>query len=176
MKPSILRTLLMALVATLALAVAPRGAEAGAIAQPGVGKQDCTYTIGYWKTHPDSWPLGSLALGNITYNQAQLGLIFSQPVQGNGLVSLSQQLIAAKFNVAQGADPATVQLAITQADALIGARVCPPIGTGALTPAQTSSLGSTLDSYNNGLLGPYHCGSQTAARQGTWGSLKSIYR
>lgn len=168
--------LLFAVVAVLALALAPRSAFAGTVTPPRAVKQDCTYTIGYWKTHPDAWPVNTVTLGTITYNAAQLLLILNQPVQGNGLVSLSQQLIAAKLNVAQGADATPVATTITSADALIAGRVCPPIGTGALLPAQVSSLVSTLDSYNNGLLGPYHCGSQTAARQGTWGALKTYYR
>ncbi|MBI5169472.1 MAG: hypothetical protein HZA61_08295 [Candidatus Eisenbacteria bacterium] len=173
-----LRPRLAALILAVAFASAalPAASHAGNIAAPGVGKQDCTYTIGYWKTHPDQWPVMTLTLGTITYNASQLQLIFNQPVQGNGLVSLSQQLIAAKFNVAQGASDATVAATITQADALIANKVCPPIGVGSLPPGQTSAMVTTLDLYNTGNLGVPHCGTTTAARVSTWGSLKSFYR
>lgn len=168
-------TSLLTLVAVVLMTL-PTAARAGNIAASGVGGQNCTYTIGYWKTHPEQWPLATLTLGTITYTQAQLGLILTQPVQGNGLVLLSQQLIAAKLNVAQGADPAHGIVAMGQADALIGGNVCPPIGLGSLTPSQSSAIATELDHYNNGALGPFHCSSLTNARQGTWGAIKTFYR
>src|SRR3989344_377587 len=61
--------------------------------------QNCTLTQGYWKNHPDSWPVSSLILGTTVYTKAQLLTIFGQPVAGNGLVSLAHQLIAAKLNI-----------------------------------------------------------------------------
>src|SRR5688572_23676843 len=60
----------------------------------------CTLTQGYWKNHPEAWPVASLELGSVTYSKAQLLSIFRTPVSGNGLVSLAHQLIAAKLNVA----------------------------------------------------------------------------
>ncbi len=172
------RPRLAALLLAVALvsAALPATSHAANVAAPGVGKQDCTYTIGYWKTHPDQWPVTTLTLGTITYNASQLLLILNQPVQGNGLVNLSQQLIAAKLNVAQGASDAPVAATFTQADALIANKVCPPIGVGALAPSQSSAMVNTLDLYNTGTLGVLHCGSTTAARVSTWGSLKSFYR
>lgn len=138
--------------------------------------QDCTYTQGYWKNHTEVWPVGSLTLGSVNYNAAQLLLIFNQPAAGNGLVSLAHQLIAAKLNIANGATaPAAVLLAINQADALIGSRVAPPIGGGSLTPGSTSALTNSLDQFNNGVTGPGHCGS-TPARRSTWGAAKQFVR
>lgn len=32
----------------------------------------CTYTQGYWKTHPEAWPVDSLFLGNRFYNKNEL--------------------------------------------------------------------------------------------------------
>ena len=138
--------------------------------------QDCTYTQGYWKNHPEAWPVGNVTLGSVNYTQAQLLLIFNEPAAGNGLISLAHQLIAAKLNIAQGATaPAGVLSAIASADALIGGLVVPPIGAGFLSPASTSGLTGTLDDFNQGITGPGHCGS-TPSRQQTWGGLKAIYR
>jgi hypothetical protein len=58
------------------------------------------FTQGYWKNHPDAWPLDTLTLGTVTYSKDQLLLILRRPVRGNGLVALAHQLIAAKLNVA----------------------------------------------------------------------------
>ncbi len=124
--------------------------------------QGCTRTQGFYKNNPERWPAGvqSLTLGTVTYTKAQLLMILGLPVQGNGLISLAHQLIAAKLNVAAGASvPVSVQNAIAAADALIMGRVVPPVGGGSLSTSSTSSLTSTLDTYNNGNTpgGPPHC-------------------
>ncbi len=136
---------------------------------------NCTYTQGYWKNHPNAWPVMSLTLGNVTYTKAELLSILNQSVQGNGLVSLAHQLIAAKLNIAAGADPTDAYAAIVAADAQIGNLVVPPVGTGYLAPSQTSSKTQTLDDYNNGVIGPGHCGS-VPVEQKTWGNVKALYR
>ena len=136
---------------------------------------NCTYTLGFWKTHPGAWPVMSLTLGSVNYTQAQLLSILNQAVQGNGLLSLAHQVIAAKLNIASGADPTDAAAAIASADALIGGLVVPPVGGGSLAPSTTSSLTQTLDDYNNGVTGPGHCGV-VSTQQTTWGNLKSMYR
>ena len=83
--------------------------------------------------------------------------ILDNPAQGNGLVILAHQLIAAKLNIANGADPTAVQQAITDADNMIGGLVAPPIGNGYLAPGQTGDLTETLTEYNEGTIGPGHC-------------------
>ncbi|HEY3567113.1 MAG TPA: hypothetical protein VGP73_04195 [Thermoanaerobaculia bacterium] len=130
----------------------------------------CTLTQGYWSTHNDlvcatnpgsplcvSWPVTSLTLGTVTYDQAQLLSIFNQPASGNGLIALAHQLIAAKLNVANGADDSSVAGAIVSADALIGGLVVPPVGSGFLAPSATGALITTLTNFNEGAIGPGHC-------------------
>ena len=120
----------------------------------------CTLTQGYWKNHPTQWPVQSLTLGTVNYNQTQLLSILNRPVQGNGLISLSHQLIAAKLNRAAGASvPASVAMAIANADTLIGGLIVPPVGSGFLSTSLTSALTEALDEYNNGKTwgGPPHC-------------------
>jgi len=130
----------------------------------------CTYTQGFWKTHgpvptgnneyvwPQSVKTGGMTLGTVNYTPAQLLAIFNQAAQGNGLTSLAHQLIAAKLNIANGASTtAAVDNAIVNADALIGNKVVPPVGSGSLPPSSTSALTSTLTSYNEGAIGPGHC-------------------
>ena len=134
----------------------------------------CTLTQGYWKTHNDvvctsdptsplcvAWPgspFTTLTLGNVPYDESQLLSIFNTPSGGNGLIALAHQLIAAKLNIANGADGTDAAASIASADALIGNLVVPPVGSGSLTPAQTSSLTTALNNFNTGLTGPGHCG------------------
>jgi hypothetical protein len=125
----------------------------------------CTYTQGYWKTHgpiptgnnSNEWPVTSLTLGTVSYTDLELLSIFNTPAAGNGLISLAHQLMAAKLNIANGADDSAVAGAITAADALIGGLVVPPVGAGSLPNSATSSLITTLTQYNEGLIGPGHC-------------------
>jgi hypothetical protein len=125
----------------------------------------CTYTQGYWKSHGpiplgnngNEWPVTSLTLGTTTYTDLELLSILNTPGAGNGLVTLAHQLIAAKLNVANGADDSAIAATIAAADALIGTRIVPPIGTGSLSNGATSSLVSALTSYNEGATGPGHC-------------------
>jgi hypothetical protein len=102
----------------------------------------------------------SLTLGTVSYTDLELLSIFNTPAGGNGLISLAHQLMAAKLNIANGADGSSVAGAIAAADALIGGLVVPPVGTGFLAPKNTSSLNATLTSFNQGDIGPGHCGSE----------------
>jgi hypothetical protein len=162
-------------IGTLLLAViAPvmAGADGIDTSNPGM---NCTYTIGYWKNHASAWTTSTVTLGTVTYTKAQALSILNQPVSGNGLISLAQQLIGVKLDIAQGADPTALAGVVASADALIGNLVVPPVGSGWLDPGVTSTLGNQLDSYNSGRIGPGHCGT-TPVENSTWGALKSIYR
>jgi hypothetical protein len=136
--------------------------------------QNCTFTIGYWKTHPGAWPVTSLTLGTVTYNQADLLAILNEPSGGNGLLILAHQLIAAKLNLINGANPSFISATIADADALIGGLVPPPVGGDFLDPSVTTADSHMLDDWNNGITGPGHCGD-TASKPATWGHLKSMY-
>ena len=134
-------------------------------------------TQGFWKTHPEAWPLGCtpMLLGTVPYTQPQLLSIFNTPAAGNGILSLAHQLIAVKLNICHGSNPATILATIAAADALIGGLVIPPIGGGFLSPSSTSALTDILDNFNNGLIpGVVDC--PVSAKHSTWSGLKTIYR
>lgn len=136
---------------------------------------NCTYTQGYWKNHEEAWPVNSLMLGSVVYTQAELLAILGQPAQGNGLLILAHQLIAAELNVAAGADPSAIAAALAAAHALIGGLVIPPIGGGTLPANATSGVAQILDDYNNGIIGPGHCGP-TSTQTSPWSRVKAAYR
>jgi len=125
----------------------------------------CTYTQGYWKTHgyaptgnnTNQWGMTSMQLGTVTYTDAEMQAIFNTPVQGNGLVAMAHQLMAAKLNIAHGAASTAIAATIVAADNMIGTLVIAPVGTGSLPSSTTSGLTDALRNYNEGATGPGHC-------------------
>jgi hypothetical protein len=143
-----------------------RGASCSPTPTPTPTAGECVFGFGYWKNHPQAWPVTELQLGNVTYTQDQLLAIMHEPVRGNGLISLAHHLITAKLNVANGADPSCIQQTIADADALIGDLVVPPVGDGYLAPRDVNALKDTLEDYNEGQLCAPSCdndGSPTPA-------------
>ena len=119
----------------------------------------CVFGQGYWKNH-EQWPVNQLQLGNRTYNRQELQSILRQPAPrvrgGNGLIQLAHQEIAAKLNIANGADGSCVAQTLAAVDASIGNLVIPPVGNGHLPP---SSNVRTLGLYNEGGLCAPRCDS-----------------
>ncbi|MBK8033776.1 MAG: hypothetical protein IPK17_30615 [Chloroflexi bacterium] len=129
----------------------------------------CTLTQGYWKTHSDrgpapydsAWITAMTPLGEDTlfFNTGlSWYTVFWTPPAGNAFYNLAHQYMAAKLNILNGAatTPA-VTSAIASAEALFASL---PAGSITLTNAQTRNArnwASTLDQYNNGLIGPGHC-------------------
>jgi hypothetical protein len=119
----------------------------------------CTFTLGYWKTHTSAWPSGfSPSDPFFLSGKTWLGAL-STPPQGNAYYILSQQYVAAVLNAASGASvPSNVQTAIDGATAFFTANTPSPAPSGA-TRTQLITWATLLDQYNNGLVGPGHCGS-----------------
>jgi len=143
----------------------------------------CTLTIGYWKTHADpsspranndytlellaAQPNGTIWLG--TLNGAKSVPVTSSNVVSilkfdgsNGIKKLQAQLLAAKLNIANGADDSAVQNTISAADLFLAQNGAN--GWDNLNKAkkqQVLSWMNTLDRYNNGLIGPGHCSEES---------------
>jgi hypothetical protein len=130
----------------------------------------CTLTPGWWKTHPDLWPTiihtppdpaheNEMWLGDRWYTKDELLDILNEPVRGNGLINLAHHFIAARMNMFSGVEfPPEVGVARDEAHGLFTGRVVPPIGDGYVKPNVASSIAQVLDDYNNGVIGPGHCG------------------
>lgn len=122
------------------------------------GEDNCTLTQGYWKNHPEAWPVSSLELGDRTYSQADLITLMETATRGDRSLQLADQLIAAKLSVLRGADDSDVDDVIADADVWLvdhddGDGL--PFGTRGWDGADT--LADTLDAFNNGEIGPGHC-------------------
>jgi hypothetical protein len=113
----------------------------------------CTETQGFWKNHPDSWPVTTLTLGGNPYTEAELLSILNTPDGGNALIIIAKQLIAARLSIASGATPdAQVASAITDADGFIGSFTVPPVdgSTDFLAPnTAITNVVNTLDVWLN---------------------------
>jgi hypothetical protein len=137
-----------------------------------VPQTGCTLTQGYWKTHSKSGPAPyddawknlpgtpvSLEENTLFFKSGRTWIaVFRTPPAGNAFFNLAHQYMAAKLNVLNGAATTTaVASAITDAETLFNSLAN---GSVTLTNTQTRtarSLASTLDQYNNGLIGPGHC-------------------
>jgi hypothetical protein len=115
---------------------------------PGGGGGVGTGTIGYWKNHPEAWPVGSLTLGGVPYSKDAAIAILDTPTRGSKAIAMAKQLIAAMLNVANGTDSSCIADTITAADTWL-------TNNGGVTGGQRSWNGGDiyhddLDSYNNG--------------------------
>jgi hypothetical protein len=136
----------------------------------------CTLTPGYWKTHStygpapydDTWALvgedTAFFLSGKSYYQA----LWTSP-GGNAYYILAHAYIAAKLNFLNGSDPSAAQAAFNSATALFNTYT--PAQIGALRGSSTLrqqfvALATTLDNYNNGLIGPGHCPETGTASSG----------
>ncbi len=134
---------------------------------PSVG---CTYTQGYWKTHPSAWPVPGLTIGGVWYTRSQLINLLKTAPRGDASLILGDQLIASMLDVASGASTnAEVSQALADAQSWMAANkdadgLLPygirPTADGIPNPEawdQAINLGAVLDLFNNGLDGPPHC-------------------
>jgi len=116
-----------------------------------IGVSNACKTQGYWKNHPNAWPLATITIGGVLYTKAQAIAILQTPPEGDATYILAHQLIAAKLNRAMGWIPGAVGY-IAEADAFLTAH---PLGSG--SPGELSEtdrdycifLAEKLDWFNN---------------------------
>lgn len=128
---------------------------------PGDHFEGCTYTQGFWKTHPEAWPVDHLTIGSVTYDQDALLALLNTPVRGDASLALAHQLIAALLNVAAGATPIEAIDDAQQWMTVNGSGPLPyGIAASTTAGAQATALAAELDAYDQGLAGPPHCGEE----------------
>jgi hypothetical protein len=125
------------------------------------GGGGCTLTQGYWKNHNEfrtqasqriDWP-APLDESQLLCGQKWLDILHTVP-HGEAWYILAHQYIAASLNAAAGASTTDLGTALDSARALLTANC------GGITADRQAAidLSYKLDSYNNGLIGPGHCG------------------
>jgi hypothetical protein len=149
-----------------------RGSASAAVAV-NVPCTGCTLTIGYWKTHAGLGPQADMMLGKLPQYLGTIGgaktLVVSTESQAvsildksgdasNGINRLYAQLLGAKLNIAAGASAGAVSTTISQADAFLATKSSVDwIKLNKNDKNKVLAWASTLDQYNNGLIGPGHC-------------------
>jgi len=121
----------------------------------------CPQSQGYWKNHPDAWPVTSLMLGSQTYTKAELLTILHTAIgtgkNADASLILAHQLIATKLNIANGADGTPVTTTIADADAVLSlytGKLPYGVRTNSTNGQRMVNDAATLESYNKGALTP----------------------
>jgi len=137
--------------------------------------QGCTLTIGYWKTHADpssprhdaTQTLKVLAaaqppitLGGLAVTEQNVvSLLSFSGDPSKPINKLYAQLLAAKLNIANGADGSAVSTTIADADAFLTGKQ-PGQNLSGPDRQKAVSLAATLENFNSGGIGPGHCDEQ----------------
>ena len=120
--------------------------------------EGCTRTPGYWKNHPDAWPVPTIDIGGTTYTKAEAISWMDKPVKGDKTLTMFKALVAAKLNMLSGADTSCIITTIGAADAWMAAH---PVGSVVEASSEAWKSGECLygmlDAYNNGYLCVEHC-------------------
>lgn len=112
-----------------------------------------TGTPGYWKNHPEAWPVTVITVGGVSYTREEAIPMLKQ-AGGDKSSTLFRALVSAKLNVLNGAESSCINGAIDTADAWfvtygpVGSKIK---GNSAAWRAG-EPLNDTLDAYNNGQL------------------------
>jgi len=121
----------------------------------------CVRSIGYWKNHPEAWPAGEISIGGVISSKEDAITILETPPKGDATYMLAHQLIAAKLNVAGGADGPAINEIIQEADAWL---VAHPLGSDPEDEVREEGIGFAegLESYNVGESGSPGCQDEFA--------------
>lgn len=121
---------------------------------PGVG------TPGYWKNHPEAWPVQEITIGGVPYakgskkDKGSAIWWMSQDDKHDKTITMFRSLVAAKLNVMVGNDSSCIEDVIREADAWM--TQYGPVGCGVRASSEAWKLGEPLylmlDDYNNGRL------------------------
>lgn len=118
-----------------------------AVEQPGTG------TPGYWKNHPEAWPVTQITVGGVTYSRAQ-AIAWLDNVGKDKTTTMFSSLVSAMLNAMIGNDTSCVTSTITAADHWMA--TYGPVGKGVHAASYAWKIGEPLhrlmDNYNNGML------------------------
>ena len=117
------------------------------VAQPGTG------TPGYWKNHPDAWPVSTLLVGGVSYTRDQ-AISWLDRVSKDKTTTLFSSLVSAMLNVKIGNDATCAASTITAANQWMA--TYGPVGRNVAAASFAWKVGEPLhrllDNYNNGML------------------------
>jgi hypothetical protein len=104
---------------------------------------------GYWKNHPDAWPVDCITIGGAPYPKADAIAIMNMPVKGDKTYTMFKALVAAKLNLENSCD-GCVWWIVNKADAWMADH---NVGSGVKGSSDAWKCGEwlykKLDWYNN---------------------------
>jgi hypothetical protein len=110
-----------------------------------------TRTPGYWKNHPDAWPVATITIGGVTYTKAEALALMIET--GDRTYTMFSHLLAAKLNIAAGTPSGCIAATVEAADIWLAAF---PLGSGVSGNSAAWKTAepwkNQLDAYNNGKL------------------------
>jgi hypothetical protein len=110
-----------------------------------------TGTPGYWKNHPDDWPVQQILMGGVTYSKTAAIAVLGK-VSKDKSITLFSSLLAAKLNLLNGTTPDCIIGVVEEAEAWLALH---PVGSGVTGTSAEWKVGEPLhkrmDAYNNGL-------------------------
>ena len=115
-----------------------------------------TGTPGYWKNHPEAWPVDEITIGGETYTKEEAISIMWANKSKDKTYTMFAALVCAKLNVELGNPSSCVDDTIIDADNWMEENG--PVGSGVKAGGKNSPwrqgepLYEKLDDYNNGLL------------------------
>ena len=113
-----------------------------------------TGTPGYWKNHPEAWPVDEISLGDETFTKAEAIDIIEQETSGNKVYTIAAALISAKLNALIGNHTDCIVDVIHAADDWFRDHPVsgPPVRGNSRAWKEAEPLYLELDRYNNGRL------------------------
>lgn len=112
-----------------------------------------TGTPGYWKNHPEAWPVDEITIGSILHPKADAIEFIKHPTKRDKTFTMFQALVAAKLNVLMDAESSCIDETIDAADAWMEVH---PVDSGVSGSSDAwiegEPLSLLLDDYNNGRL------------------------
>jgi hypothetical protein len=118
-------------------------------------------TPGFWKNHPNAWPVTSLTIGGMSFSETQLLTLLTTSRTGDAVLILAYQLIAAELNIAaHNVVPSTMTLTvIMDANNLLSSNhinILPgqhnPVSPSSTLGAKMVNFASYLNDFNNRLI------------------------
>jgi hypothetical protein len=141
--------------------VYPSGSSASFGFVPSKALNPGTGTPGYWKNHPDAWPVPQISVGGVTYTRDQ-AIYWLSHVGKDKTTTMFASLVSAMLNVMIGNDSSCVSAAIAAGNAWMQPPTAGfgPVGSNVAASSYAWSVGQpiqqTLDAYDNGLLCVQH--------------------
>jgi hypothetical protein len=112
-----------------------------------------TGTPGYWKNHPEAWPVEHITIGGVTFSKASALYWLGQNDRHDKTITMFRSLVAAKLNILIGNEASCIQATVLAADAWMATyRVGSGVRASTAAWQQGEPLYLLMDAYNNGFL------------------------